>query len=45
MDIDLLENFSPSITKPKMYLDAVREIFPNTVIGKDRISKEMKFEE
>ena len=40
-----LTHFSPSITKPKMYLDAVREIFPNTVIGKDRISKEMKFEE
>ena len=40
-----LTHFSPSITKPKMYLDAVREIFPNAVIGKDRITKELNFED
>ncbi|MCR5148147.1 MAG: ribonuclease Z [Eubacterium sp.] len=40
-----LTHFSPSITKPKAYIEAVREIFPNSIIGKDRITKELKFED
>ncbi len=38
-----LTHFSPSMNKPKMFTDAVKEVFPNAIIGKDRISKELKF--
>jgi len=40
-----LTHFSPSMVNPKQYLDDVRKIFPRTVIGKDRVFKELKFEE
>ena len=40
-----LTHYSPSITKPKMYLDDIKKIFPNTVMGKDRLTKELKFED
>ena len=40
-----LTHFSPSLIKPKQYLDAVREIFPRTEMGKDRLTKELNFED
>ena len=40
-----LTHFSPSLIRPKMYLDAVREIFPRTEMGKDRLTKELNFED
>lgn len=40
-----LTHFSPSIAKPYEYEDIVKKIFPNTVIGKDRMCKELRFED
>ena len=40
-----LTHFSPSLIKPKLYLDAVREIFPRTEMGKDRLTRVLNFEE
>ena len=40
-----LTHFSPSLVKPKQYLDAVREIFPRTEMGKDRMTKVLNFED
>ena len=40
-----LTHFSPSMVKPKIYLDEVRNIFPETYMGKDRLVKELKFDE
>ena len=40
-----LTHFSPSLIKPKQYLDAVREIFPRTEMGKDRLTKVLNFED
>ena len=40
-----LTHYSPSMIKPEQYEDAVREIFPGTVISKDRRTVELKFED
>ena len=40
-----LTHFSPSLIKPKQYLDAVREVFPRTEMGKDRLSTVLNFED
>jgi len=40
-----LTHFSPSLIKPKQYLDKVREIFPRTEMGKDRMTKVLNFED
>ena len=39
-----LTHFSPSMAKPEMFLDDVREIFNNTIIPKDRRSVELEFD-
>lgn len=39
-----LTHFSPSLVKPKQYMDEVLAIFPNTKLGKDRKSVEFLFE-
>lgn len=39
-----LTHFSPSMAKPEMFLDDVREIFSNTIIPKDRRSVELDFD-
>lgn len=38
-----LTHFSPSMNKPKQYLDSTKEVFNNTVIPKDGHSKTMYF--
>lgn len=38
-----LTHFSPSLTEPEKYIDSVRRIFSNTVIGNDMLSKEIKY--
>lgn len=40
-----LTHFSPSLVKPAEYIDKVRKIFPASYIGKDRMTKELVFEE
>ena len=40
-----LTHFSPSLVRPQDYKDAVRNIFPNTVIPKDRRSTTLVFKE
>lgn len=40
-----LTHYSPSLTKPEEYMDSVREIFPNTKAGKDRMTVELDFPE
>lgn len=40
-----LTHYSPSLIKPKQYLEKVQSIFPNTVMGKDRMETILKFEE
>ncbi len=37
--------FSPSLIRPKQYLDAIRKVFPRTEMGKDRRSVVLNFEE
>lgn len=39
-----LTHFSPSLIKPKQYMDGVRDIFPNAKLGKDRKSVELVFQ-
>lgn len=39
-----LTHFSPSMSKPDEFLDAAKNIFPNTTIGYDRISTSIAFE-
>lgn len=39
-----LTHYSPSLTRPEEYMDGVRQIFPNTKPGKDRMSTELDFE-
>lgn len=39
-----LTHFSPSMAKPEMFLDDVREIFNNTIIPKDRRSVALEFD-
>ena len=40
-----LTHYSPSLVKPAIYLDEVRSIFPRVIMGKDRMTKELNFEE
>lgn len=40
-----LTHFSPSLVRPMDYIDKVRKIFPAAYIGKDRMTKELNFEE
>jgi len=40
-----LTHYSPSLTRPEEYMDAVREIFPYAKAGKDGMTVELKFEE
>lgn len=39
-----LTHFSPSLVKPKQYMQQVWDIFPNAKLGKDRMSVEFLFE-
>ncbi len=39
-----LTHFSPSVTRPDIYMDEVRKIFPRVVAGKDRKSVTLDFE-
>ena len=39
-----LTHFSPSLVRPKQYMDEVRNIFPNAKLGKDRKSVELAFQ-
>ena len=40
----LLTHFSPSVNDPYEFLDNAREVFPNVIIGEDRIIKSLDFE-
>jgi ribonuclease Z len=40
-----LTHFSPSLVRPKDSLHVATKIFKNTRVGKDRLTKELKFEE
>ena len=40
-----LTHYSPSLTRPVEYMDAVRSIFPNAKAGKDGMSAELSFPE
>jgi len=40
-----LTHFSPSLVNPEEYLTVAKDIFSNTVLGEDRLSKELNFEE
>lgn len=40
-----LTHYSPSLTRPEEYMDAVRSIFPNAKAGKDGMSAELGFPE
>jgi len=40
-----LTHFSPSLNKPEEFLNVAKKIFPNTIVGYDRISKTFKFDE
>jgi ribonuclease Z len=39
-----LTHYSPSLTEPETFIDAVREIFPRTKLGYDRIHTSLFFE-
>lgn len=39
-----LTHFSPSLVKPELFLENAREIFPNTVVGKDKKSIILDFD-
>ena len=38
-----LTHFSPSTSRPDWYLKEIQNIFPDTVIGRDGMTKELKF--
>lgn len=40
-----LTHYSPSLTRPEEYMDAVREIFPKAIAGKDKMTVELDFPE
>ena len=40
-----LTHYSPSLIRPEEFLDEVRKIFPQTKAGKDKMTKELIFEE
>ena len=39
----LLTHFSPAMNEPKEYINNAKEIFNNTIIGEDGITKALKF--
>lgn len=39
-----LTHFSPALSNPELYLDKTKEIFENTILGKDRIIKNLSFD-
>lgn len=40
-----LTHYSPSLTNPEDYLYVAKDIFNNSVLGEDRLTKELNFEE
>ncbi|MBQ9519190.1 MAG: ribonuclease Z [Firmicutes bacterium] len=40
-----LTHFSPAMTEPEEFLSTAADIFPNTVVGSDRLTKTIRFEE
>jgi ribonuclease Z len=40
-----LTHFSPSLLNPEDYLDSTRKIFDNTILGEDRMTKTLNFED
>lgn len=38
-----LTHYSPSLTRPEEYIEAVRTIFTNTIVGKDLLTKTIKY--
>ena len=40
-----LTHYSPSLTRPEEYMDAVHTVFPNAKAGKDGMSVELAFPE
>ncbi|MBR6400064.1 MAG: ribonuclease Z [Firmicutes bacterium] len=40
-----LTHFSPAMTEPEEYLHTAADIFPNTAVGTDRMTKTIRFEE
>jgi ribonuclease Z len=40
-----LTHYSPSLVNPEDYLEVAKDIFENTVLGEDRLIKELNFEE
>ena len=40
-----LTHYSPSLIRPEMYMDDVRKIFANAYAGKDRMCRELAFED
>lgn len=41
----LLTHFSPSIEDPHIYLENATRVFPNTIIGEDRLSLSLNYED
>ena len=41
----LLTHFSPSLENPHAYLNNATRIFPNTIIGEDRLSLSLNYED
>jgi ribonuclease Z len=40
-----LTHYSPAMQDPGAYLDAAQRIFPNTVAGRDRMTKTFRFQD
>ena len=40
-----LTHYSPATNRPAEFEDMVKDIFPRAVMGKDRMEKELKFED
>jgi ribonuclease Z len=38
-----LTHFSPSLTEPQLFLENAAAVFPNTIIGEDRLTKTLDF--
>ena len=41
----LLTHFSPSLENPNKYLENATRIFPNTIVGEDRLSLSLNYED
>lgn len=41
----ILTHFSPSLFEPEQYLPTTREIFQNTHLGEDRLTRQLKFKD